>query len=94
MDSIISPPIALLIGIFKIPPLLVHLDQVYFRKILLIIHLKSEHTPQYSDFDEFFAHYGQFGKFYETRSLDNTSFFVTNTYARVTPDVIPCIDSI
>ena len=81
-------------GIFRFPPLLVHLDQDYFRKNQLITHLKSEHTPQYSDFDELFVPDGQFGKFYETRSLDNTSFFVAYTYSRVTPDVIPCIDSI
>jgi len=31
------------------------LDQDYFRKNQLITHLKSEHTPQYSDFDELFA---------------------------------------
>ena len=81
-------------GIFKIPPLLVHLDQDYFRKNQLITHLKPEHTPQYSEFEELFVPDRQFGSSYETRSLDNTSFFVAYPYSRVTPDVIPCIDSI
>ena len=46
------------------------------------------------DFDELFVPDGQFGSSYETRSLDNTSFFVAYTNSRVTPDVITCIDSI